>query len=292
METTEAAEGHTDRLARTHDDLVAAIQSLTTSEDWVRMLALASRFSRYSANNLLLILYQRPDATRVAGYRVWQALGRQVRKGERGIRILAPCRYRNNEFDDGGSDTTHLVVRGFTTVTVFDVSQTDGDEIVDVLPTLLDGDDESDLWTGLSTQVHAAGYAIERGDCSGANGYTDHRTLTVRVRDDVSGAQASKTLAHELAHVLLHTGLADDIGCRGRTEVEAESVAYMVCHASGLATGGYSFPYIAHWSDGSTTVIRDTAERVLRTSRSVLDAMAPEETGTRNTDASPLEPER
>jgi hypothetical protein len=80
----------TDRLAEAHDRLVAAIEHLTTGEDWQRFLDTARRFRTYSLNNLLLIFLQRPDATRVAGYRTWQSLGRQVRRGEQGIAILAP----------------------------------------------------------------------------------------------------------------------------------------------------------------------------------------------------------
>ena len=108
------------------------------------------------------------------------------------------------------------------------------------------------LWDALALQVKAAGYTLERGDCHGANGCTDHIVRTVRVRDDVSDAQATKTLCHELAHVLLHPDTAEYFQCRGRCEVEAESVAYLVCQAAGLVTDGYSWPYIAHWSDGKS----------------------------------------
>src|SRR3989442_1240099 len=80
-----------------HEQLVEGVQALTSSEDWLRALETASRFHRYSARNVLLISLQRPSARRVAGYRTWQTMGRQVRKGERGIAILAPCKYRHVE---------------------------------------------------------------------------------------------------------------------------------------------------------------------------------------------------
>src|ERR1039458_220700 len=208
-------------------------------------------------------MLQRPDATRVAGYRTWQSMGRQVCKGEHGIRILAPCHYRYKVTDDDGTETAHVGVRGFTTATVFDVSQTEGEELPDVRPELLEGDDVAGLWDELSVQVKAAGYTVERGDCFGANGRTDHSVRTVRVRADVSDAQAAKTLCHELAHVMLHPDTAEYFQCRGRSEVEAESVAYLVCQAAGLVTDGYSWPYIAHWSDGEAKVVQETAGRVL-----------------------------
>src|SRR5688500_16435198 len=85
----------TDRLADAHDRLVAAVENLTTGEEWQRFLDTARRFRTYSLNNLLLIFAQRPDATRVAGHRTWQSVGRQVRRGEHGIAILAPCTYKN-----------------------------------------------------------------------------------------------------------------------------------------------------------------------------------------------------
>lgn len=93
-----------DRLAEAYDRLVAAVEALTTGEDWLRFLAVARRFHTYSANNVLLILSQRPEATRVAGYKAWQALGRQVRAGERGIAILAPCTYRTRDDETDGDD--------------------------------------------------------------------------------------------------------------------------------------------------------------------------------------------
>jgi len=196
--------GGTDRLAEAHELLATAVEELTSGDDWARMLEVAGRFTRYSFGNVLLITMQRPHATRVAGYRTWQSLGRQVRKGERGIKILAPCRYVDAIVtNEDGSEHKLYGVRGFTTATVFDLSQTDGDDLPDVGPTLLAGDGVAGLWDALAAQVAAQGYTLEHGDCGGANGCTDHQARTVRVRDDVSEAQATKTLAHELAHVVV-----------------------------------------------------------------------------------------
>ena len=90
----------TDKSRQLHETLLTQVQALVDGDDWRQFLAVATRFHRYSANNIFLILAQRPDATRVAGYRRWQSLGGQVRKGERGIAILAPCVYRARQLDE------------------------------------------------------------------------------------------------------------------------------------------------------------------------------------------------
>jgi antirestriction protein ArdC len=265
----------TDRLTEVHATLTAAVENLVSGSDWQEMLDVAARFHRYSASNVMLIRVQRPDATRVAGYRKWQSLGRQVKRGEKGIAILAPCVYRRRPLtDDEAAERPELakVLRGFTVVHVFDIAQTDGEPLPDVRPTLLEGEATDGLWDALATQVVSAGFSVERGDCGPANGRTDYATQSVRVRDDVAPAQATKTLTHELAHVLLHDASRVRAG-RDLAEVEAESVAYIVCHVAGVETGGYSFPYIAHWSDGDAAIIRATAERVVSAARQVLDAL-------------------
>jgi antirestriction protein ArdC len=263
-----------DRVAELHDQLIAGVDSLTSSEDWRRMLNTAARFHRYSANNVMLILCQRPESTRVAGYRAWQSMGRQVRKGERGIAILAPCVYRRELTDQAGDPTGETVKRlaGFKVEHVFDISQTDGKPIADVRPELLDGDGPAGAWEGLARQVKAAGFELERAipAMPGANGCTDYAARVVTVRADVTDAQAVKTLAHELAHVRLHEGGAYRFGCRGRVEVEAESTAYVVCQALGMATDGYSLPYVASWAAGNAETVRETADRVVGAARAIL----------------------
>jgi len=265
-----------DKLTEAHERLTQAIENMTSGEDWQAFLAMASRFHTYSPNNVFLILTQCPDATRVAGYRAWQALGRQVRKGEKGLAVLAPCTYKRDEDDQPKPDpesSPKRVLRGFRLVHVFDVSQTEGDPLPEVdRPSLLEGDAPAELWQRLADQVAAAGFTLERGECHGANGFTNYLTRTVRVRDDVEPAQAVKTLAHELAHVVLHDGTEYGKGCRGRSEVEAESVAYLVCEAAGMTSAAYSFPYVAHWADGETDVVRATASRVVGAARTITSA--------------------
>jgi hypothetical protein len=156
-----------DRLAEAHERLTDAVEHLVSGEDWQQMLALAARLHRYSPNNCMLIRAQRPDATMLGGYRRWQSLGRQVRKGEKGIAILAPCVYRRrpvNEADEAERPELARILRGFTVAFVFDISQTDGPPLPDVAPTLLDGDAPAELWDRLATRVAAAGFALSRAD--------------------------------------------------------------------------------------------------------------------------------
>ena len=170
-------------------------------------------------------------------------------------------------------------MRAFKVAHVFDVSQTDGEALADVRPVLLEGEAPARLWDALAAQVQGAGYDLARDDPDdpGANGATAHGARRVLVRPDLAPAQAAKTLAHELAHVLLGHGAAGaPVVGRERAEVEAESVAFVVCAAAGLAAGAYSWPYVARWAGGDLAVVRGSAERVVRCARCVLDAIEAE----------------
>ncbi|GAA1392806.1 ArdC-like ssDNA-binding domain-containing protein [Luteococcus peritonei] len=278
------------------------VADLTSSEQWQAWLRVATRFHQYSFNNTILIWTQRPDATLVAGYTTWQkSFHRQVNRGEQGIRILAPVTRRVPKLkpddtpvlDDKGKPVMATQIVGVKPTSVFDISQTTGDPVPEPpRPALLTGRAPEGLWQSLASLVHAQGFRLERGDCRGANGYTDYTTRTVKVRDDVDDAQAVKTLAHELGHVLLHQPTTDAAPvCRDRREVEAESVAYLVTAAHGLDSSQYTFTYVAGWAEqalphhkeGTTIadVIHITGTRVLKTAHQILDATsAPDNTPT------------
>lgn len=270
-----------DALRNAHERLQDAVAALVSGDDWQRMLAVSSRFHRYSFNNQLLILCQRPDATRVAGYRKWQELGRQVRKGEKGIAILAPCKYWTKIEDDSGVETTVQSIRGFRVAYVFDVSQTEGEPLPDadrLRPKLLDGEAPDGIWGRLVELARREGFDVVRKRRNSENGYCDFGAREIGVRPDVTPAQAVKTLVHELGHGLLH---ADDaFRSREVKEVEVESVAYVVCDARGLDTGDYAFSYVARWSNGDTELVRTAAERVIACSRRILEGLEPAEEST------------
>ncbi len=216
--TAHAAQDRDAKIAALHAQITEGVEALVDSGAWKAMLDTAARFHTYSLGNQMLIALQAPAATRVAGFRTWQALGRQVRKGEKGIAILAPCTYRPKTETPDNAETPAATtpaatsgedsptparrqLRGFRTAHVFAQEQTDGDE----LPTLGDapaaGTVPAGLWDALAAQVSAHGYTVQRGDCGTADGYTDPATKTVRVTGSTHDAEAIGVLAHELAHI-------------------------------------------------------------------------------------------
>lgn len=262
------------KLEAIHQQLQDQMVKLTSSTEWLAMLQTAAKFHQYSLNNQMLIMLQRPDATRVAGFKAWKALGRSVSKGEKGIAVLAPMK-RTIEVEDettGEKGKAQRIV-GFRLVHVFDISQTTGAELPDVSSILLEGEGPEGLWEPVQAFVESKGWTVERGPCGMANGYADPRTKSIRVRRDVSPAQAAKTLIHEAAHVILgHTDNMAEYGVhRGRMEVEAESVAYVVLTAAGADPSSYSLPYLGGWSGGDVKVIEATATRVVKAAHEVMD---------------------
>lgn len=261
----------TDKLRAAHDKLQEAVAEIASGDDWKRMLQIASKFHRYSFNNHLMIFLQRPDATVVAGFNRWKSLGRFVKKGEKGIAIFAPCKYKTKIEDDNGEEKNVQQIRGFRVVHVFDISQTKGDELPDldaVRPKLLDGSAPDGVWNALEAHAVSIGYEVIRHQRGGENGYCDFLNKQIAVRPDVSPAQAVKTLIHELGHALLHS--EGPIPSREVAEVEVESVAFIVCDAIGLDAGHYSFAYVTRWAEGSTDIVKETAERAIGCAKEIL----------------------
>lgn len=284
--------------------LQQGVESLRSSDGWRAWLEFASRMPAYSLNNQLLIVAQRPTASAVASYTAWKALGRQVHRGESGIRILAPNSRRAQgeraaqqdmaTTSDDVRETSRRIVTGFRVVAVFDVSQTDGDPLPEPQrPALLHGEAPAGLWDALSRQVEEAGFAISRvtdASCiGGANGVTDFGARTVQVRADVSDAQAVKTLAHELGHVMLHDPAVDPtwtLPCREVKEVEAESVAFLVTAYAGLDSADYTFGYVAGWAAGQKPeALSGTAARILDVARTITTRIDGDSPGLRELSA-------
>lgn len=280
-----------------YQQLREGVEVIESGADWRAWLDFARHFHRYSFNNLVLIWRQRPDASSVASYRTWQSVDRQVRRGEHALRVLAPVLRRSIVLDSEGRAThdeegkprRRQQVVGFRPVAVFDISQTEGPPIPHPPSArLLTGPAPASLWDALAREVSERGYRLLRTGAEqlgGANGVTKVATREVVVRGDVDDAQAVKTLAHELAHVVLHAG-TDDASeaavCTGVREVEAESVAFLVLAAHGLASDGYSFPYVASWAHPLAAaegvpvadVVARTGTRVMNTARGLIDATA------------------
>jgi hypothetical protein len=201
-------------------------------------------------------------------------------KGQKGIPILAPIMAKRDTIDPvSGRTEEKRVLVGFRIVHVWVAAQTDGDELPSFGPELLTGDGPGTLLDALMAVTDELGYALEFAECGGANGYTNFKTRTIRVRDDVDDAQKCKTLAHELGHVLCEHDKADDYhtdrACRGRCEVEAESVAYLVMHWAGADSSAYTVPYVAGWAGGDSKKIAQAAEKVRKAGLALIDKLAP-----------------
>jgi len=269
METKTASRA--DRLRAAHEKLQEAVAEIASGDDWKRMLQVVSKFHRYSFNNHLMIFLQRPDATVVAGFNRWKSLGRSVKKGEKGIAIFAPCKYRSVIEDENGEEQSLHQVKGFRVVHVFDISQTEGEDLPDldaVRPRLLDAEAPDGIWDALVQHARSIGFEVVRGQRGSENGFCDFGAKLISVRGGVSAAQAVKTLIHELGHALLHS--EGPIFSREVAEVEVESVAYVVCSAIGLEAGQYSFPYVTRWAEGSTDLVKETAHRVTQCAAGIL----------------------
>lgn len=286
VKTTKTAEQRRAEADELQTRITEQVEALTDTDAWHAFLEFAQAFHSYSFGNLMLIQGQMPEATQVAGFRKWQELGRQVRKGERSIKIFGYAERKARE----GEDTTGMkknakgeyVVPYFPMLSVFDISQTDATEAWQEpeITHRLTGADESGIYAATADYLTAEGWTIEREAIPGeANGYTmmdGSRRIVVDAQ--LSDAQAAKTLLHEAAHALLHEadGEGDYVAHRGLKECEAESVAYIVAGILGLDTSAYSVGYVAGWIEGDADAIRSTATDVLRAAHKIADAITTE----------------
>ena len=248
------------------------VSDLMSSDGWRKALAFRRRFHQYSFLNSTLILAQKPEATLVAGYRAWQQNDRQVRKGEKGIAILAPMLVKDEQ------DPDRKVLVGFRTVKVFDVSQTDGEPIPEpVRPHVLQ-DTPEDTAKLLGFDLALANYCASQGvtvrwdyQHPEALGYYNAHEKKIGVRQGLPAVQAFKTLVHESAHMLLHDRTKEQID-RARAELEAETTAFLVCHELGVDTSSYSFAYLAHWS-ADLEALMQAGERASKAAATLVDAI-------------------
>lgn len=279
------------------EQLEKSIQDFMESEKYKTFLSSMAKFHNYSLNNQILIAVQKPDSTLCAGYTTWQKQNRYVKKGEKGIRIICPAPYKKEYLKDVIDKTTgkpellpdgkakqeivQKVIPFFKVGYVYDISQTEGQplpEIADIL--------EGDLDEGLKSlkeamlQVSPVPVCFQPIDGE-ANGFYSPAAGEIVVDSTLSEKQSLKTLIHETAHALLHNPeTASSQSTRETKEVEAESVAYVVCQYFGLDTSDYSFGYIAGWSSGKGTpelkasleTIRETSNGIITKTEQILAA--------------------
>jgi antirestriction protein ArdC len=248
------------------------IKELSSSEKWIQYLKFQAHFHNYSFNNTLLILMQCENASKVTGFKTWNKVGRHVKKGEKAIKILAPRIYKVEkevENEKGEKETVEQKKMVFVSVPVFDLSQTEGEE----LPTLVDKLEGNTELYEIATSVCPFPIS-EEVITGGANGYYNKLENRIAIKHDNPELHKLKTLIHEWGHGLLHASM-DDETPRDIKELEAESVAFIVCHRLGLDTSGYSFAYLSSWGGGEGAIgkIKESCERIQKTSNEILSSL-------------------
>lgn len=275
--------------------LEQGVQELFTSEKYTEYLKAMSQFHHYSFNNTLLIAMQKPEATLVASYGTWnKKFNRQVKRGEKGIKIIAPIPIRQKEeiekFDpetkepildsDGQPETeeTWYIVPRFREATVFDISQTYGDPLPELdTPELMGSVENFPIFMEAIRSVSPVPmrYAEIEGE---SRGYYRNTEKEIVIQDGMSEKQTMKTAVHEVTHAMCHDrDIMEEMGekkDRMTKEVEAESVAFTVCSFFGLGVSDYSFPYIAGWCSGKDMKeLRSSMDYIRKTAGSFIDSM-------------------
>lgn len=283
------------RMKEITERLEQGVKDIFTSEMYTEYLKTMSQFHSYSFNNTLLIHMQKPDASLVAGYQAWQKkFHRQVKRGEKGIQIIAPAPIRTKEEvekidpatmepvlkPDGTPETEEVeyTIPRFRITTVFDVSQTEGEPLLELeTPELMGSVENYEIFMQAIRDVSPVPIRFDEIE-SGAKGYYSNTDKEIVIQNGMSESQTMKTGIHEVIHAKLHDrDVMEEMGeekDKLTREVEAESVAYTVCQYFGLDTSDYSFPYIAGWSsDKDMRELRTSMDTIRRVSGEFIDQM-------------------
>lgn len=272
------------------DRLEQGVADIFSSDRYKEMLNMIAKFPEYSANNSLLILLQKPEAQLCQSYTGWKNMERYVKKGEKGIKILAPTPYTVQKevpkldmngkqiVDKDGEpvmETKEFKVTGFKVVNTFDISQTEGKELPSIGVDELTGDvhNYGELIQVL-VDICPVPIAFEQIQ-GGAKGYYHQVEERIAIQEGMSEVQTVKTALHEMAHQKLHAHQEkDQKQTRNSKEVEAESVAYTVCQHYGIDTSDYSFSYVVGWSKGKETPeLKASLETIRRTAAEIIHAI-------------------
>jgi len=259
------------------DALVKALEA-GHSETLSAYLTAMAQFHNYSFQNILLIASQRPTASRVAGIRAWNGLGRRVKRGEKGIMIFAPLiGYKRNAIEvshqqtDARTDKPEPQLVGFRSVYVFDVDQTEGEELPELSNTV--SGEVGDKLDKLISFTETQGIKLEFSDKIAPSRGMSYGGL-IRILPELEETETFSTLIHELAHEMLHKAERRTMTTKAVRETEAEAIAFVICHALGLETGTGSSDYIQLYH-GDSNLLKESLEVVQRTASSILGAISP-----------------
>ena len=235
------------------------LDTINTDEDWLHFLAFQSLFYNYSFRNAMLIYLQNPEASYVKGFKAWNELGRYVKKGAKGLAILAPCYRKVEDFkepenkseyqDSEGEKVIKRVISGFKVTYVYDIADTDGSD--EYLPVLVKGlagnsEQEQEIYEKLKAFISTE-HSVQEVTGTASKGSYNLATGVISVRSDVEYLQKIKTILHEFAHAIDFAMHPEEDISRNRRELIAESVAYVVSMRLGLDTSRYSISYIKSW---------------------------------------------
>ena len=255
------------------------LATINTDEDWLKFLSFQAQFYNYSFGNAMLIFSQNPNATYVKGYKAWNQLGRYVKKGSKGLAILAPCirkvevfkepENKNLYHDEEAEKEIRKVVSGFRITYVYDIVDTDGDDsMLPVLVTGLAGNSEQEKviyerLLGVISKEHC----VQEVSGTASKGSFNLETKVISIREDLEYLQKIKTLLHEYAHLLDFQMHPEDDISRNRRELIAESVAFIVSLRLGLDTSRYSMSYIKSWlkDKEELKIIADSVQKIAYT---------------------------
>lgn len=275
--------------------LEQGVKDIFTSEMYTTYLRTMAKFHNYSFNNTLLIAMQRPDATLVAGFNAWKnKFNRYVKKGEKGIQIIAPAPIKEveerekidkdtglavlNENGEPEMERVEYVVPRFRLTTVFDISQTDGEPIPSLeVNELTASVKDYALLTAAIEQVSPVQMRFDEIE-GNAKGYYSDADKEICIQAGMGESQTIKTMIHEVAHAMLHN--SDSMKQRGEEkdrltkETEAESIAFTVCSVLGIDTSDYSFPYVASWASGKEMKeLKDSMDTIRLTAADFLEKL-------------------
>ena len=256
-----------------------SLQAINTDKDWINFLCFQAQFYNYSFGNAMLIFSQNPNATYVKGYKAWNQLGRYVKKGSKGLAILAPCirkvevfkesENKNLYHDEEAEKETRKVVSGFRIAYVYDIADTDGDD--GMLPVLVTGlagnsEQEKEIYERLFVVISKE-HSVQEVSGTASKGSFNLETKVISIREDLEYLQKIKTLLHEYAHLLDFQMHPEDDISRNRRELIAESVAFIVSLRLGLDTSRYSMSYIKSWlkDKEELKIIADSVQKIAYT---------------------------
>ena len=267
-----------DRLAAAHAVLARGVSGVRDDPAAMEaFLAFRARFREYSLNNAVLIWLQRPTAQFCMGFRAWQAHGRRVRKGERGLTVFAPVVRKATEAEvAAGRDPSERTVVAFRTAVTFDYEQTEptrDDALVYTPPTpRLGTDAPDDLIRRLEAVAASIGYTVRDTHlASYADGWCNCRDKTITLQATLAGADRASVLCHELAHALAHDPASGGKATRAQMELQAEGAAYIALAAHSLDTTRASLPYLKSWAAGDDAALLAELGAVDRIARDLLD---------------------